>query len=127
MTAARLGSGSRTTGALIPIALALAAFLVLWKAVVLVGGYPTFILPPPESVIARFVSGWQDGILARHTAATLVEVGLGFGIGSVLAILTGYLLARSRLAERLLSPYLVAAQATPILALAPVLVLWFGP
>jgi putative riboflavin transport system permease protein len=44
----------------------------------------------------------------------------------VLAVFCGYLLARSRLAERLLSPYIVAAQATPILALAPLIALWFG-
>jgi len=110
-----------------PIALALAAFLAVWKLVVVVGGYPVFILPPPETVLARFVSGWTDGILPRHAAATLVEIALGFAIGASSAILVGYLLARSRLAERILSPYIVAAQATPILALAPVLVLWFGP
>jgi NitT/TauT family transport system permease protein len=110
-----------------PIALALVAFLAAWKIVVVVGGYPVFILPPPETVLRRFVSGWTDGILARHAAATLVEIGLGFAIGGSSAILAGYLLARSRLAERILSPYIVAAQATPILALAPLLVLWFGP
>jgi len=109
------------------VLVALVAFLVGWKLVVLIGGYPVFILPPPETVLARFVSAWGDGTLVRHTAATLLEIALGFAIGSLLAILVGYLLARSRLAERLLSPYLVAAQATPILALAPVLVLWFGP
>ena len=61
-----------------------------------------------------------------HFATTLVEVLLGFAIGATLAIVVGVLLARSRLAERLLSPYLVAAQATPILALAPLIALWFG-
>ena len=75
---------------------------------------------------ARFVRAWTDGTIAPHVAATLVEVGLGFVVGAGLAVLLGYLLARSRLAERLLSPYLVAAQATPILALAPLIALWFG-
>jgi NitT/TauT family transport system permease protein len=48
-------------------------------------------------------------------------------VGGGLALAAGYVLARSALAERVLSPYLVAAQATPILALAPLLALWFGP
>lgn len=109
------------------VVIALALFLAFWKLIVVVGGYPVFILPPPETVLARFASAWSDGVLARHTAATLVEIALGFTIGATLAVLVGYLLARSPLAERLLSPYLVAAQATPVLALAPVLVLWFGP
>jgi NitT/TauT family transport system permease protein len=51
---------------------------------------------------------------------------LGFLAGASLAVVIGYGLARSGLVERLLSPYLVAAQATPILALAPLLALWFG-
>jgi NitT/TauT family transport system permease protein len=114
----------RTLG---PIVVALVGFLASWKLLVVIGGYPTFILPPPELVLARFAQGWADGLLLRHTTATLVEVALGFGIGASAAILVGYLLARSALAERVLSPYIVAAQATPILALAPVLVLWFGP
>ena len=64
--------------------------------------------------------------MTGHTLTTLSEIAMGFTIGAVVALLTGYLLARSRLAERLLSPYLVAAQATPVLALAPLIALWFG-
>jgi NitT/TauT family transport system permease protein len=94
---------------------------------VVLGRYPVFILPPPETVVARFIGAWLDGTIASHAAATLVEIGLGFALGAASAVLAGYVLARSRLAERVLSPYIVAAQATPILALAPVLVLWFGP
>jgi NitT/TauT family transport system permease protein len=125
VTAARSERRAWSVGG--PIVLALVAFLAAWKAIVVAGGYPVFILPPPETVLGRFISAWTDGILARHAAATLVEIALGFAIGASSAILVGYLLARSRLAERILSPYIVAAQATPILALAPVLVLWFGP
>jgi NitT/TauT family transport system permease protein len=110
-----------------PVLLALAVFVVGWKATVVVGGYPPFILPPPESVAVRFVEAWVDGLIAPHVGATLVEIGLGFAVGGGLALAIGYLLARSTLAERLLSPYLVAAQATPILAIAPLLALWFGP
>lgn len=108
-------------------AIALAVFVVAWKALVLVTGYPTFILPSPELVAARFVSAWADGTIAPHAIRTLYEVALGFGFGAGLALVVGYVLARLPLAERLLSPYLVAAQATPILALAPLLALWFGP
>ena len=61
-----------------------------------------------------------------HFVATLEAVLLGFAVGAVAALPTGYVLARSRLASRVLSPYLVAAQATPILALAPLIALWFG-
>lgn len=118
---------SRSVGSLAAGALALAAFVVAWKALVVGAGYPPFILPPPEQVAARFVQAWADGTIAPHALRTLVEIGLGFGLGASLALVTGYVLARLPLAERLLSPYIVAAQATPILALAPLLALWFGP
>lgn len=112
---------------IVPVLAALVVFVVGWKATVVVGGYPPFILPPPESVAARFVEAWVEGIIGPHAWTTLVEIALGFAVGAGLALAAGYLLARSALAERLLSPYLVAAQATPILALAPLLALWFGP
>jgi len=111
---------------LLPVIAAAIVFVVGWKALVVLGNYPTFILPPPEQVAQRFVEAWSDGTMWPHASATLVEIGLGFVVGASLAVGVGYLLARSRLAERLLSPYLVAAQATPVLVLAPLLVLWLG-
>ncbi len=101
-------------------------FLVGWKLIVIIGGYPAFILPAPEVVGERFLRAWAQGVIAPHAVTTLAEITLGFVTGAGLAVMAGYALARSRLAERVLSPYLVAAQATPILALAPLIALWFG-
>jgi NitT/TauT family transport system permease protein len=92
-----------------------------------IGGLPVFILPSPEQVAARFVTAWTDGTIVPHAWTTLVEVALGFLVGSTAGVVAGYALARWRLVERIASPYLVAAQAVPILALAPLLALWFGP
>jgi NitT/TauT family transport system permease protein len=116
-----------TRGAVLSVAGALVVFLLLWQAIVIIGGYPPFILPTPWAVGTRFVTAWTDGTIQPHLVATLVEVALGFAVGAGLALVIGYSLARSVVVERLLSPYLVAAQATPILALAPLLALWFGP
>jgi NitT/TauT family transport system permease protein len=113
--------------ALIPVLAALVGFVLFWQAVVLVSGFPPFILPPPGAVVARWASAWSAGTLTPHVVATLQEVILGFALGAGAALPIGYALARSALIERLLSPYLVAAQATPILALAPLIALWFGP
>ena len=116
----------RIAGIAWPVALSLGVFVVLWQAVVFVTGYPSFILPGPYTVAERFVRAWAEGTMLPHVGATLVEILLGFLVGAGLALVVGILLARSRLAERLLSPYLVAAQATPVLALAPLIALWFG-
>ena len=110
----------------VPVVLAFAVFVVVWKAIVVIGGLPPFILPPPEGVAGRFLSAWLDGTVWPHFVTTMVEIALGLVVGVGLALVAGYGLARSVLFERLASPYLVAAQAIPILALAPLLVLWFG-
>ncbi|HEX2767624.1 MAG TPA: ABC transporter permease [Candidatus Limnocylindria bacterium] len=106
--------------------LSAAAFLAFWKLVTVVGGYPEYILPAPEVVLERAARAIGSGVLWEHTAVTLVEVVLGFAVGATVAILTGIALGKSVLVERVLSPYIVAAQAVPILALAPLLDIWFG-
>jgi NitT/TauT family transport system permease protein len=111
---------------ILPVGAGAVLFVAAWQAIVVLGGYPPFILPEPAVVAARFGRAWADGTFAPHVATTLVEIALGFAAGAGLALVAGYLLARSRLAGLVLSPYLVAAQSTPILALAPVLALWFG-
>jgi len=104
----------------------LVAFLVVWKLATIIGGYPEFILPAPEVVVERGARAIASGVLWEHTGATLLEVALGFTAGATVAVLTGIALGKSVLVERVLSPYIVAAQAVPILALAPLLDIWFG-
>jgi NitT/TauT family transport system permease protein len=106
--------------------LSLAAFLAVWKLATLVGGYPDYILPPPDAVAERGIRAVGSGLLWEHTAVTLLEIVLGFALGAAAAIVTGTALGKSILVERVLSPYIVAAQAVPILALAPLLDIWFG-
>ena len=116
---------SRT--AVASVAISFAVFVLIWKGLVVVAGYPPFILPPPESVAARFVSAWGGGLITPHALTTILEIALGFAVGAGAGLVVGYGLAKSAAVERIASPYLVAAQATPILALAPLLALWFGP
>ena len=104
----------------------LAVFLAVWKLLTVVGGYPEYILPAPEAVLERGLRAIASGVLWEHTLTTLVEVILGFAVGATAAILVGIALGKSVVVERVLSPYIVAAQAVPILALAPLLDIWFG-
>jgi NitT/TauT family transport system permease protein len=111
---------------LVLIPLALVAFLLFWHLLVRWQDYPTFILPSPALVWQRFLELLVDGTLVRHTATTLMEIFLGLALGLSVATVIGYGLAKSALLERILSPYIVASQAVPIVALAPLLVIWFG-
>ena len=108
------------------IPLALLIFLGLWELTVRLGNYPPFILPSPGRVYAKFLSVASDGTLWRHTQITLVEIFGGLALGLTAATSLGYILAKSRSIERILSPYIVASQSIPIVALAPLLVIWFG-
>lgn len=110
----------------IPVAV-LALTLISWELLARLTGLPAFILPSPWLVATRFWSALTDGSLLRHTTVTLLEVLLGLLAGSSSAMLTGYAIAKSRLFERLVSPFLVASQAIPIVAIAPLLIIWFGP
>jgi NitT/TauT family transport system permease protein len=109
----------------VPVSVAIA--LLLWQALAMIWQLPAFILPWPVLVWQRFLRALADGSLARHSWVTLQEVLLGLLLGAGLATLLGYLLAKSHLLERVLSPYLVASQAIPVVAIAPLLVIWFGP
>jgi NitT/TauT family transport system permease protein len=110
----------------LPVIGAFVVFVLAWKAIVVLTGLPPYILPAPELVGQSFVEAWLDGTFWPHFLATMVEIAIGFIVGTVLALMAGYGLARSNLFERLASPYLVAAQAVPILVFAPLLVVWFG-
>jgi NitT/TauT family transport system permease protein len=110
---------------MIPIAIGFA--LLLWESASRWSGLPAFILPSPAAVFNRTVRAIQDGTLIRHTLATLIEVLGGLILGTISAIILGYGLAKSRTVERFLSPYIVASQSIPIVAIAPLLVIWFGP
>lgn len=106
--------------------LSLAAFLVAWKLLTVVAGMPEYILPAPEVVAKRAVRAIGSGLLWEHTAVTLTEILLGLAVGAGSAIGVGVALGKSVVIERVLSPYIVAAQSVPILALAPLLDIWFG-
>ena len=117
------GGGMRRIGSAL---LSLAVFLAIWKVVTVVGDLPEYILPAPEVVAERAARAIGSGVLWPHVGVTLVEIVLGFVIGAIVAIGVGIALAKSLAVERALSPYIVAAQAIPILALAPLLDIWFG-
>ena len=101
--------------------------LILWWAFTKYSEIPSFIFPSPADVWAKLGVVLVDGSLLYHTLVTLQEVLLGLFLGLAAAILTGYFLAKSKVVERILAPYIVASQSIPIVAIAPLLVIWLGP
>jgi len=98
--------------------------LALWQVLVVATGVPAYILPPPIAVLHVLVTQYE--LLLNHAWVTALEIFLGFVIGSVLGFVSALCLVSFRQARRWLLPVLVASQALPVFALAPLLVLWLG-
>jgi len=110
----------------VPSVLALLVSLVLWQAVADRALLPAYVLPPPAKVFAAWLQLLLNGALLHHVSATLSEALAGFAIAFVAGAGLGYPLARSETLSRLSSPFIAASQAMPMIALAPILVMWFG-
>lgn len=111
---------------LVSIFVTIFLFLTIWEGVVLIFDFPAFILPSPGQVVQRFAKAIADGSLLENSLTTLLEVFIGLVSGVSLATLLGYVLSKSTFLENVLQPFLVASQAIPTVAIAPLMVIWFG-
>ncbi|TAM70065.1 MAG: ABC transporter permease [Microbacteriaceae bacterium] len=106
------------------------AYLVViigaWALYVHLGRVPSFLLPSPEAVLNSLVQMATDGQLWGNLGYTVRNILLGFVSGIVIGVALGYLLWLSRWAREIAAPYIVILQAAPKIAIAPLLVLWFG-
>ena len=104
----------------------LLVLLALWQLVTAIELVSPILVPPPSAVAEALSKALADGSLPRHAATTLEEMLYGLCIGVGLGLALGYAIAKAPLLESLLSPLIVALQSTPIVAYAPLLVIWFG-
>jgi NitT/TauT family transport system permease protein len=105
--------------------LGIVTFILIWSW--LARFYAPFILPSPLEVTRRFGELLrQGGFFSGHFLTTLYEALAGFGLGGAVAFPLAYYMYRHPVLNELLTPYIVGIQAVPIVALAPLLVIWFG-
>ncbi len=103
---------------------ALAVLLALWQGYAVFGGVNPLILPPPSQVLRVTVGDW--GHLRPALLATLGETAIGFGVALAFGLLCAALLDLLAPVRQAIYPLLVASQSIPIVAIAPLLQLWFG-
>jgi len=99
---------------------------VLWYWVTAMEFYPAFIIPPPIAVYDAFNEAMSSGLLVTNMQTTLEEMIFGLLFGVSIGLVMGYAIAKFPLLEQILSPIIVAFQSTPIVAYAPLLIIWFG-
>lgn len=112
-----------------PVVYPLAAFILLivaWDAAIRVLEVPNFILPTPQAVLAALRRGYVDGQFWQHFLFTSQSMLVGYALGCSAAFGLGCLFAESRAVERTLLPFVVALQSMPKVALAPLIIVWFG-
>jgi ABC-type nitrate/sulfonate/bicarbonate transport system permease component len=101
-----------------------AAVTALVEGIVRLTHVAAFVFPPPSAVLAELIR--EPGLYARNALVTMYEAGAGLGLGAVVALLFAAAALHSRLLDRLLTPLVVVSQTVPVIALAPLLVLWIG-
>ncbi len=110
---------------LLPPLVALIILLALWESLTRALHIKAFELPPPSAIFLAAVK--KPGPFLQAMGNTAKGALMGFGASAIFGVLAAVILASSRTLERALSPYTVFLQTVPIVAIAPLLVLWFGP
>ncbi len=103
-----------------------AVLLLIWEALVWLMQLPAFIVPPPSAVIMRV---WEDlitGFILPHLWLTFLEVLIGFLVAAALGIVLGTGIALIRILDKTVYPFVLALQTIPKVAVAPLLIIWFG-
>ena len=108
---------------MIPVA-TIGVLIAVWELVVRLGLVPNFMLPSPSQVMSAFVS--DAPLLASHAATTLLEAALGLMLGVLVGFLAAVLMDRFEMLYLALNPIITVSQTVPTIAIAPLLVLWFG-
>lgn len=101
-----------------------ALILGVWQALVTAFAVPGYILPPPTRIAAQLMA--QPEFLARNAAVTAIEIVIGLIVGAGLGVATALAASLFPAAGRVLLPVMVASQALPVFAIAPLLVIWLG-
>ncbi len=130
-TPGRLRVLMRTRPELVLAPVLLVMILLAWEYAVPYFEVPNYVLPTPSAIAVALWRGLDAGPFERggywlHTGVTVAEVLLGFVIGSFFGLLLGTIISQFRLLEATLRVYLVAIQSLPKIALAPIVILWFG-
>jgi NitT/TauT family transport system permease protein len=108
----------------IPAAALIALVICGWQAYVAVFDIREIILPPPTQVASTLVERWPS--LEPELMATLAEAAQGFLLAAVVGFLLAIAITSSRILKLALYPLLVTSQAMPVIAIAPLLITWFG-
>jgi len=114
----------RTIRENIPVLATLAIVLVVWQFTTQYGIIPRYLLPSPTNIISTYFTSRVDW--ASETLVTLREILVGFALGTILGIALAFLVAESKILNKIMMPYIVMTQVLPLVAIAPIIYITFG-
>jgi len=104
----------------------LSGLVLLWWLLAAMKWIEPVLLPPPQEVASAFVVTFQDGSLAKHTAASLLRVLQGFALATIIAVPLGIMMGNSQLVRGMVDPIVELIRPVPPIAVIPLAILWFG-
>jgi NitT/TauT family transport system permease protein len=102
------------------------AGLVIWEILAQLLLENELLIPPPSSVASAFWRLTSSGELSKHFQATLIEFSYGFSAACVLGVVLGYLMGMYRWFDDILDPWIAMLYSIPVIALVPLIIIWFG-
>lgn len=102
----------------------LSSLIIIWEIIIKLYKVPEHILPAPSAIINALIENWE--ILWINTRTTIIEATAGFVIAIIFGVIIAVIMNNSKLMKDILYPILVLSQTVPIIALAPLFMIWFG-
>lgn len=100
--------------------------LIIWEAYIKIFHISSYVLPSPYALLISFIELFTGGTIWPHIAVTMQEIFLGTLIGIVIGLVLGYIMAKIKILERLIMPFVIIIQTAPKISLAPLFILWMG-
>jgi NitT/TauT family transport system permease protein len=119
-------TASRTIRGIVERLAVIVIGLLLWEGAVRYFQISPLLIPSPTAVIGQLIRGTASGVFFKHGIYTIGATVIGFALGSLMGFMIGVLVSQFDVFNRLIYPYVVALQTVPKVALAPIIIVWFG-
>lgn len=100
--------------------------ILIWDLAIRILDVPSYLMPRPGVLFESFIKLFQTANIWDHIKITLQEIFIGTGIGIVIGVTLGYIMAKIRIIEKLIMPFVIIVQTAPKISLAPLFILWMG-
>ncbi|KAB7672159.1 ABC transporter permease [Bacillus sp. B1-b2] len=108
----------------IPPFIVFVLFMVIWQYAIVLFQIPPYLLPKPTDILQASIENWEN--LRNAVVRTITASVVGFVFSVIGGVVAAILMASSKIMERSLYPYAILLQTIPIVAIAPIIVIWFG-